>query len=342
MTPLKFSILLLAATISSISLGGESKTDDSKTPQVAGSSFYQDKERGWFWYEDPPPETEPEKVEPTPAPKPSQPVEKKEVPETSVPELPPTGSVAWIREMLPKLRDAAMDNPTKENVGAYFWAQRIMLDKAERFSRHSVDVIRNDPFLDEDMRYPASNAASDALATAAGKQKETLLKMIAGSSALMFFYNGNDCILCEQALAAVSALEFRYGFTVMPVSMDGAPLPGGKYPNTQYDTGLAEQLGIITSPALALVIPPNDVKIVSFSTVSMETATTRILMAAHEAGLISAQEYNATSRLNTMGLIDATKLADAPPDATKNPNEFVNRLREEARRAFQKDNGGEQ
>lgn len=68
----------------------------------------------------------------------------------------------------------------------------------------------------------------------------------------------------------------------------------------------------------------------------METATTRILMAANEAGLISDQEYNATSRLNTMGLIDATKLADAPPDATKNPNEFVNRMRDEARRAFQK------
>ncbi|MCO2767699.1 thioredoxin family protein [Pseudomonas aeruginosa] len=324
MTPLQFPTLLLAVAISSTSLAEETKPTESKTPQVAGSSFYQDKERGWFWYEDPPPEQELEKTEP------------------AMPELPPTGSVAWIREMLPKLRDAAMDNPTKENVSAYFWAQRIMLDKAERFSRHSVDVIRNDPFLDEDMRYPASNAASDALATAAGKQKETLLKMIAGSSALMFFYNGNDCILCEQALAAVSALEFRYGFTVMPVSMDGAPLPGGKYPNTQYDTGLAEQLGIITSPALALVIPPHDVKIVSFSTVSMETATTRILMAANEAGLISDQEYNATSRLNTMGLIDATKLADAPPDATKNPNEFVNRMREEARRAFQKDNGGGQ
>lgn len=341
MTPLKFPILLIAAAINSISLAGEIKPAESSTPQVAGSSFYQDKERGWFWYEDPPPEQEPEKIEPTPAPVAPPPAEKESA-EPAAPELPPTGSVAWIREMLPKLRDAAMDNPTKENVGAYFWAQRIMLDKAELFSRHSVDVIRNDPFLDEDMRYPASNSASDALATAAGKQKETLLKMIAGSSALVFFYNGNDCILCEQALAAVSALEFRYGFTVMPVSMDGAPLPGGKYPNTQYDTGLAEQLGIIASPALALVIPPNDVKIVSFSTVSMETATTRILMAAHEAGLISDSEYNATSRLNTMGLIDATKLSDTPPDATKNPNEFVNRMREEARRAFQKDNGGGQ
>lgn len=341
MTPHKFPILLLAAALSSASLAGQTQPAEPKTPQVAGSSFYQDKERGWFWYEEPPPEKEPEELKPPVVPMVPPPAEK-EISAPLAPELPPTGSVAWIREMLPKLRDAAMDNPTKENVSAYFWANRIMMDKAERFSRRSADVIRNDPLLDEDMRYPASNAASDALATAAGKQKETLLKQIAGSSALMFFYSGNECILCEQALAAVSALEFRYGFTVMPVSMDGAPLPGGKYPNTQYDTGLAEQLGIITSPALALVVPPNDVKIVSFSTVSMETATTRILIAANEAGLISDQEYNATSRLNTMGLIDATKLADAPPDATNNPDKFVNRMREEARRAFKKENGGGQ
>ncbi|MBJ2264206.1 conjugal transfer protein TraF [Pseudomonas sp. MF6787] len=341
MTPLKFPILLLAAAISSSSLAEGTQPAESKTPHVAGSSFYQDKERGWFWYEEPPPEKEPEELKP-PVVAPAPPPTVTEIMVPPAPELPPTGTVAWIREMLPKMRDAAMDNPTEENVSAYFWANRIMMDKAELFSRRTVDVIRNDPLLDEDMRYPASNAASDALATAAGKQKETLLKQIAGSSALMFFYSGNDCILCEQALAAVSALEFRYGFTVMPVSMDGAPLPGGKYPNTQYDTGLAEQLGIVTSPALALVVPPSDVKIVSFSTVSMETATTRILIAANEAGLISDQEYNATSRLNTMGLIDATKLADAPQDATKDPNKFVNRMREEARRAFQKNNGGGQ
>lgn len=340
MTHLKFPILLLAAAISSTSLARELSAEPKSGP-VAGSTFYQDKERGWFWYEEPEPEPEPKEEQAVPLPTPNPPAEQKS-PEIAKPELPPTGSVAWIREMLPKLRDAAMDNPTQENVAAYYYAQRIMLDKAERFSRHSVDVIRNDPFLDEDMRYPASNAASDALATAAGKQKEVLLKSVAGRSALMFFYKGNDCILCEQALAAVSALEFKYGFTIMPVSMDGAPLPGGKYANTQYDTGLADQLGIVSSPALALVIPPNDVKIVSFSTISMETATSRILMAAHEAGLISDQEYNSTSRLNTMGLLDASKLSDAPPDATKNPNEFVNRMRDEARRAFKKDNGGGQ
>lgn len=340
MKSLTFPILLLAASISHASIAGEASPAESKTPEIAGSSFYKDKERGWFWYEDPPPEKEPAKPETAPPPPAPAPVQ--DEPAQAEPELPPTGSVAWIRQMLPKLRDAAMDNPTRENVEAYYYAQRIMMDKAEVFSRRSVEVIRNDPFLDEDMRYPASNAASDALATAAGKQKDSLLKLVAGQSALVFFFSGNDCTLCEQALAAVSALEFKYGFTVMPISMDGAPLPNGKYPNTQYDNGLADQLGIVASPALALAIPPNDVKIIAFSTVSMETATSRILVAAKDAGLISDQEYAATSRLNNIGLIDATRLSDAPPDATQAPEEFVARMREEARRAFKKDRGDQQ
>ncbi|WP_137887526.1 conjugal transfer protein TraF [Pseudomonas sp. 2FE] len=339
MTPTNFATLVLAAAISGHALAADTDKAESNTPQVAGKSFYSDKERGWFWYEEPEPEPELEKkAQPPEAKAPEE--NKSPEPAPAEPDLPPTGSVAWIREMLPKLRDKAMDNPTRENVEAYYYAQRIMLDKAERFSRHSVEAIRNDPYLDEDMRYPASNAASDALATAAGKQKEALMKLIAGNSSLVFFYNGNDCILCEQAISALSALEFKYGFPVLPVSMDGAPLPSGKYPNTQYDTGLAKQLGIIAAPALAIAIPPNDVQIVSFSTISMETATSRILIAAKDAGLISDQEYQSTSRLNTMGLIDATKLSDAPPDATSKPDEFVARMRKEARRAFLKDNGG--
>lgn len=47
-----------------------------------------------------------------------------------------------------------------------------------------METIKNEPMLDEDLRYPASNAASDALADASTKQKDALLKMISGSAAV--------------------------------------------------------------------------------------------------------------------------------------------------------------
>lgn len=332
----------LSATVLAVFATGAIAADVPASPPadpLAGSSFYQDKERGWFWYEDPPeeivPPVEPEKPEPPKAP------ESSKIVEPAPADGPAPGTVAWLRVMLPKLRDQAIDNPTRENMSAYYFAQRLMLDKAERFSRNSVETIRNDPFLDEDMRYPASNAAADAISTESGKQRDLLMRDIAKSSSLVFFYKGSNCVLCDQAIAAISALEFKYGFSVLPISMDGNPLPNGKYPNTKYDNGLAKKLGVITAPALAIAIPPNDVKIVAFSTVSMDTAISRILVAAKDSGLITGEELAATSRVNTVGLIDSASLTDLPSDVLSNPSEFSRRVREEARKAFIKSVGGE-
>jgi len=338
----KYPLLLLAAAISCTAAYGQQEKAEKEKPAIAGSSFYQDKERGWFWYEEPEPEPEPEKEPEPPPPAAATPPAPEPAAAPAEPELPPTGSVAWIKIMLPKLKEAAIDNPTDENIEAYYFAQRLMLDKSERFSRRSMDVIRNQPLLDEDLRYPASNAASDALATAAGHQKEALMKMVAKSSALMLFYKGDDCALCEQAVSALSALEFKYGFTIMPVSLDGNPLPGGKYQSFQYDTGLADSLGIFMTPAIAMVVPPNEVKVISYSTISMETAVPRILGVARDSGLITEEEFASTSRLAPIGLIDPADLADAPGDATKKPTEFINHMREAARQAFKAGNGGSQ
>jgi conjugal transfer pilus assembly protein TraF len=325
-----FALLLLAAALA-WPAHAETRKQDKQEPAVAGSAFYADKERGWFWYEEPPAEPEPTEEKPEP----EAPVVAAEAAAAEPSELPPTGSVAWLKIMLPKLKEAAIDNPSETNIKAFFYAQRLMMDKAERFSRASIETIKNEPLLDEDLRYPASNAASDALADASTKQKDALLKLIAGDAALMLFFNGNDCVLCGQAVAALTGLENKYGFTVIPVSMDGASLPGGRYPNTQYDQGLAEHLGIITTPAIALIVPPNDVRIVSYSTVSMETAANRILASARDIGLITEQEYSATSRMAQIGLISPEQIQDAPVDPTQDPDEFVTRMREAAARAFE-------
>lgn len=336
MHPKSFAPLLLAALISGQVLAVQKK-QPQEDPPIAGSSFYADQERGWFWYEEP--EPEPEEKEPKPeAPLVASPAESA----PAEPELPPTGSVAWLQIMIPKLKEAAIDDPSEANIKAYFYAQRLMMDKAERFSRSSMETLKNEPMLDEDLRYPTTNAASAGLADAAAKQKEALLSMIAGNAALMLFFKGEDCVLCTQAVAALAALEHRYGFTIIPVSMDGNPLPGGQYTNTQYDSGLAAHLGIVTTPAIAMVVPPNDVRIVSYSTISMESAGNRILHAAKDIGLITEQEYNATSRLAQIGLIDPKHIADAPQDPTQAPEDFVVKMREAATRAFDIQQGDSQ
>jgi len=335
----KLPVLLIATMLSSANAATSTKDVQKaeSTPAIAGSSFYADKERGWFWYEEPEPEPEPEqpKEEPPAPTPPPQPTEKAE-------ELPPVGSVAWLQIMIPKLKEAAIDDPSEVNVKAFYYAQRLMMDKAERFSRASMQTIKNEPLLDEDLRYPTSNAASSALASAAEVQKKELLKIIANDAALMIFFKGRACALCGQAISALQGLEHAYGFTIIPVSMDGEPLPGGEYQNLQYDAGLAKHLGIITTPAIAMAVPPNDVRIISYSTISLEAASNRILQAASDVGLISKEEMNATSRLAQIGFIGPRQIVDAPADPTKSPEDFVNAMRDAAVRAFDFQNGEDQ
>ena len=114
----------------------------------AGSSgdFYEDRSEGWHWYEDPPPVEEEELKEIVPQSPVSAPSSTQESAEPMTTE--------WLRTMLPQLRDAAIDSPTNENVAAYFYAQRIMFDKAQVFSDKAQQVVNSDPLLDEDLRLP--------------------------------------------------------------------------------------------------------------------------------------------------------------------------------------------
>lgn len=300
---------------------------------TTGESIYHDKERGWFWYEDPEPEPEEVPIEPEP-PAPPAPVEEAKPQEPVELEQVAPGSVAWIRDNLPRLRDRAIESPTDENIQAYYYAQRLMLDMGERFARRANEVVGSDPFLDEDLRSPASNAAAEAIAKEAVQNRDQLLRRVSSQAAILFFFRGNDCRMCAPTITALRSLEHRYGFTIMPISMDGHTLPGNPFGQVQYDTGLAEHLGVLMTPAIALAVPPKGAEIVSYSAVSMEAAATRLLAAAQRQNLITTADLQATERINTIGLIDNNRLQDAPADIADNPQEFINRIREEAQRAF--------
>ncbi len=80
--------------------------------------FYQRGQEGWFWYQViPEPEQPDELVEPETG-----------VVESSQSELKPF-SAAWFREHMQSFMDKAIDEPTNENVRAYLYLQRVMMDK---------------------------------------------------------------------------------------------------------------------------------------------------------------------------------------------------------------------
>lgn len=267
-------------------------------PGFCSDAFFHEKERGWFWRE--------EIIEPA-KPKPKQERQTTSVStRDSIEQIQPL-SVAWLRKNLEKYRDQAIDVPSPENVAAYFYLQRVMMDKAHRFTDVAHEVVISDPRLDENVRRPISSFAVQAANREASKTSQDSLSLIAKSTGILFFFR-SDCTYCHLQAPLLNVLEERYGFKVYPVSLDGLPMPGGLYSDFHHDQGQAAQLGVQATPSLFLLNPPGKVLPLSQGILSLDDLTNRILTVAHSEGLITDADYNTTRGQNAVSPLSTSSL----------------------------------
>jgi len=275
------------------------------------SGFYFREEEGWFWYE-----REPDAV---PAPKPTPPPPATPVAPTPAPlaETAPEGpkplSAQWIREHIGAYRDAAIDEPTPQNVALYLYLQRVALDKSSRFAAATQRAVQLDPFLDEITRRSTATFAANLTNRQAGDNRDEVLRRIAETAGVLFFFR-SDCPYCEGQAPLLKLLEARYGFSVLPVSIDGAPLPGGAFPNFRQDSGQAGALGVVSTPALFLARPPDNMVPLSQGLLSLAQLQERVVLAAVQAGWISEGEYTRTRPVTADLMLDPGQLSAKLPD----------------------------
>lgn len=256
------------------------------------SRFFDRKEEGWFWYNEPEPEVETEIPEEPPAPSPPKPApvyEPAPLPETG----PRALSAEWLRENLPRYLDAALDDPTVENVRAYMYLQRLTVDRAEQFADAAELAVMGDPFLDEEARTPTATYGVNQVKGWARQASDEIVSRLSQDIGLFFFYRSDDERSIAQA-PIVKRLEERDGFTVLPVSLDGRPLPGGEFPEFRIDEGQAFQLGVSTTPALVMVSSDGHFEPLSQGVMARSSIKNRFIMGAYRAGWISEDEYNRT------------------------------------------------
>lgn len=293
--------------------------------------FYQNKAEGWFWYKDPPIVEEEEKKElpPPPPPPPAPAPEAKTEPALpAVPAGPQVFSVEWLKKNLPKYRDLAIDKPTEENVARYYYMQRMMMDKANRFAEVSSTVIMKDPFLDEDSRRPVATYAANAMNREVGEKADKVLKDLTQKVGLFFFFK-SDCLLCSEQAGVLEALAHKTGMRIIPVSLDGQPLDNGKFPDYRTDQGQAQAMNIFNAPALALAVPPDRTEIVGYGAVTLDVLQNRIFMAARDAGVISKEVFASTQPFYDNGLLtmeDGDGLSD---ELLEDPEAFIEHMRKQ-------------
>lgn len=292
--------------------------------------FYKEGEEGWFWYQDPAPVEEPENKEP----------EKKEEPSVVVMEAPKDApppaeveekgpaplSAAWFRENLQTYMDRAIDNPTKENVEAYYLLQRVMMDKAETFSKVAGKVVVGDKLLDEVNRFSLDGGTVNRSTRIAREKSEEAVRMVSEKAGLFFFFS-DECKLCGEQVRILSQFENVFGTKIQPVSIDGSPIKGGNLKKEPIlDQGQAELLGIEKgAPAIYMAAPPDKWVPLAFGVVSQNQLMERVLLAAEDNNIISTDYFNETRAVRPNNSIADTldELDELPED----PQELIRLLR---------------
>lgn len=296
---------------------------------AGGKSFSEGKEEGWFWKKTPP--EPPEEIEPEQmlakadeAKEQDNPMPAPEAPAVAVVEQGPEPfTVAWYRENVQKLRDRAIDEPTQENVRAYYLAQRIMLDKASRFTDMARLVTSTDPLIDESSRRSTSTFGAMDQSAEAEKNSRLVIKDIASRAGVFFFFRGEDCTVCVKQASIMNTFTYMTGMKVIPISIDGKPMPGNIMENWRPDSGQAEKLQITNTPALALAIPPEATRIISFGPLSADQLISRTILIAHDSGLITNEQYKSTLPYNDNGYIDSNILKDMPEEYLESSDDFI-------------------
>lgn len=281
------------------------------------NNFFRDKERGWYWYEDPLP------VKPVEKPK-EEPIPPK-VPAPTAKEQPNLFSAEWLRKNLDRLRDDAIDNPDdKDKVAAYMYAQRVLMDKAQRFASAASVMAKTDPLLDETTRVPLDTAAAAAFHRGIEANKGEAIKLLAKKGGILFFFD-SSCSFCMTQTRALRWLEKESGFTVLNISIDGKPIEGmARYVK---DTGQAAALRLKMTPTTIYAVPPDKYYIISQGYHSADTLLDKIMTVAVTEKLLPEHMIE-IQRGYERGVLTAGDMRDPALTSRDDTKEWVRALQE--------------
>ena len=203
----------------------------SLEPVALGEPYFDQKERGWFWYEPFSPRTEEGRYG------------------TSERRL----TVKEIRERGERLFEAALLSPTRENVRAYMEHQKRVLERSEEFARVWKRVLWESPALDSTVDNPVSVAGAEISKNLRKTARDGVIEKISRVGKLVFFFR-SDCPFCRGQAEIIKTLERRHGIGILAASLDGRGLHP-LYPHFVNGAAQAARLGVKQVPALFLFVP---------------------------------------------------------------------------------------
>lgn len=290
---------------------------------IQKKEFYSDRERGFFWHETKPkPEIEKKEEAPKlPASAPSNPIKK---------EVKPFG-VDHIRESIPRLRDAAIENPSDVNLLKYYVMTRQMNDKATEFADATRMIFLKYPQLSETKLMPTQVAALTMRRRETSLAVDNIIRGIGGRASVFYFYK-DSCIYCRKFGPLLSMLRSSTGIGVLPISLDGLP-PTGNLPPfrlaNELPPAFLDQLNITSTPTTFLIDhQSNEFMLIADEFVALSTVKERILLLAYDKKWIDKAAYEKTRNVLRQSFIKEQQLnlADGTSDPDEALDEFVSHV----------------
>lgn len=213
----------------------------SASTEQEGDLYFGDRERGWFWYQDPLPEPEEETLEALlqAAPSPATPED-------------PQALLQAYQKQLDDAKALAVMRPTDDNVRRYIEVQKEVYDRSALFADTWRRVVWSTPALDHSINHPTNTAGQAVAQQQIHARQTTAVAALAENEGLFFFFS-SECVHCHTQSQILEQFSRRHGIKVMAISLDGGTLP--EFPGAVIDNGLAQRLGVAVTPALYMVNP---------------------------------------------------------------------------------------
>lgn len=233
---------------------------------AADSTYFNDHERGWHWYEPQP--TEAEKKEQTD----------------------PVQQLDTIRATVKRALDNAILYPTKENVKTYMQLQQETVERSDKFRKVWTQVLLDAPELNETLKHPISNLGRQIESQQKLSAEDNAMATIAKQSGLFYFYR-STCPYCRAFSPVLKKFAENHGLTVIPITTNGVSLP--EFPDSFTDHGQAATFEVKVEPALFMVNPyTKKATPVTYGLVSEEELKERLLQIVRD----QEEEKNAAEK----------------------------------------------
>ncbi|MGR9587096.1 conjugal transfer protein TraF [Pandoraea sputorum] len=204
-------------------------------------------------------------------------------------------NVAFLRKVYPLLEERAIDDPSDDNVSAYMYTKRIVMDKAQRFSEAVGRIVRKDPVLDENNRVPYASTGALAVRNANYQAQQKAVEEMAKIGGLVVFVD-STCRHCAMQIPVLERMKTTYNLEQIVISLDGSK-PNGFKGKVLPDNGLYRKLGLKLTPSIVYVArpksytgpnDPNQYLVVSQGFYAEDELVKLIAFAGHETKLLSA------------------------------------------------------